>query len=52
METAVVSALRKLMKESAAVLALAEDELRSAIGNTNLAVFKQRIREAAEALER
>lgn len=43
-------ALRKLMKESAAVLALAEPELRDSIGNTNLAVFKLRIKEAGELL--
>lgn len=43
-------ALRQLMKESAAVVALAEPELREAIGHTNLAVFKLRIDEAAAVL--
>ncbi len=43
-------ALRKLMKESAAILALAEPELRDACGHTNVAVFKLRIEEAAAAL--
>jgi hypothetical protein len=44
-------ALRKLMKESAAVLALAEPQLRDEIGHTNVAVFKQRIEEAGALLE-
>ncbi len=44
------AALRKLMKESAAILALAEPELRDACGHTNVAVFKLRIEEAAAAL--
>jgi hypothetical protein len=44
-------ALRRLMKESAAVLVLAEPQLRDAIGNTNLAVFKLRIEEAGALLE-
>jgi hypothetical protein len=38
------------MKESAAVLALAEPQLRDEIGHTNLAVFKQSIEEAGELL--
>lgn len=43
-------ALRKLMKESAAVLALAEPQLRKTIGNTNLAIFKRRVEEAGALL--
>ncbi len=43
-------ALRKLMKESAAVIALAEPVLRDEIGHTNVAVFQQRIGEASVAL--
>ena len=43
-------ALRNLMKESAAVLALCEPQLRDEIGNTNVAVFMQRITEAAAVL--
>jgi hypothetical protein len=39
-----------LMKESAAVLALAEPMLREEIGYTNLACFKRRIEEAGAAL--
>lgn len=40
-------ALSKLMKESAAVLALSEPLLRDEVGHTNVAVFKQRVEEAA-----
>lgn len=47
---AALRALRKLRQESAAVLALAENELREAIVNMNLAVFKLRIKEADAAL--
>lgn len=45
-------ALRNLMKESAAMLALCEPEMRDAAGNTNVAVLIKRIGEAAEILGR
>lgn len=49
-EETVRVALRNLMKESAAMLALCEPELREVAGHTNVAVFLKRITEAGEAL--
>ncbi len=43
-------ALRRLMKESAAVLELAEPLLRDEVGHTNVAVFKLRVDEAGAVL--
>lgn len=44
-------ALRRLMKESAAIMALAEPTLREVVGHTNIAVFRLRITEAGELLD-
>lgn len=46
-----LDALRKLMKESAAVLALSEEAIRESAGHTNLSVFKLRVQEAADVLK-
>jgi hypothetical protein len=50
-DTAVQSrALRNLMQEAAAILAMCEPQMREAAGNTNVACLQNRINEAAEAL--
>jgi hypothetical protein len=42
--------LRYLMKESVAVIALAEPQLRDTVGHTNFSAFRLRVEEAAAAL--
>lgn len=43
-------ALRRLMKESAAVIALAEPQIREACGHTNFACLQNAVNEAAKVL--
>lgn len=50
-ETPMRLALRRLRAEVAGCLGLAEAEIRQAIGNTNFATLKLRVKEAGEALE-
>jgi hypothetical protein len=45
-----LDALKRLRNEIGAILGMAESELREVVGHTNIAVLKQRIREADELL--